>query len=166
MAQGIHVTVAAIIERAGQFLLVEEESDGRTVLNQPAGHLERDESLIDAVIRETLEETGHRFEPHALVGFYLWKSESAGVTFLRVTFCGTAVPPAKSTRLDDGIVGFHWLTADEIRRRAHQLRSPMVLRGIDDYLAGIRYPLACLTYIPSTISDITDTPLDASSSRN
>lgn len=164
MAQGIHVTVAAVIERAGEFLLVEEQSDGRTVLNQPAGHLERDESLIDAVIRETLEETGHRFDPQALVGFYLWKSESAGITFLRVTFCGTAMPPAKPTTLDDGIVGFHWLTADAIRRRAHELRSPMVLRGIDDYLTGIRYPLACLTHIPSEIIEIPNTPLDASSS--
>ena len=154
MAHAIHVTVAAVIERAGEFLLVEELCDGRTVLNQPAGHLERDESLLHAVIRETLEETGHRFEPHALVGIYLWKSETAGVTFLRVTLCGTAAAPAKPTELDDGIVGLHWLTADAIRGRAHELRSPMVLRGIDDYLAGVRYPLACLTYLVPEMRDI------------
>jgi 8-oxo-dGTP pyrophosphatase MutT (NUDIX family) len=166
MANGIDVTVAAVIERDGQFLLVEEHCGGRSVLNQPAGHLEHDESLLEAVVRETLEETGHRFEPHALVGIYLWKSEPAGVTFLRVTFCGTAVPPAKPARLDDGIVGFHWLTADAIRRRAHELRSPMVLRGIDDYRAGIRYPLACLTHLPPEIRDMPNFSLDAATSRN
>jgi 8-oxo-dGTP pyrophosphatase MutT (NUDIX family) len=144
---GIDVTVAAIVEREGRFLLVEELSAGKAVLNQPAGHLESGESLPAAVVREMLEETGHSFTPRHVVGIYLWRSEEAQTTFLRVAFCGDAHAPAKPAHLDDGILGFHWLTADAIRRREQQLRSPMVLRCLDDYLAGTRYPLECLTHL-------------------
>jgi 8-oxo-dGTP pyrophosphatase MutT (NUDIX family) len=147
MAPGIDVTVAAIIERDGRFLLVEERAGGNLVLNQPAGHLEHGESLLAAVVRETLEETGHRFTPSHVVGFYLWRSEQAATTYLRVAFCGAAEPPRQPVPLDDGIVAAHWLSHAQILSRAHQLRSPMVLRGLDDYLAGRRYPLDCLTYI-------------------
>ena len=147
MAQGIDVTVAAVIERDGRFLVVEEVVSGRAVLNQPAGHLEPNESLIEAAIRETLEETGHAFEPRNVVGIYQWHSEEAGTTFLRVAFCGPADAPSKPARLDDGIIGFHWLTASDLRRRTRQLRSPMVLRCLDDYVAGIRYPLDCVTHL-------------------
>jgi 8-oxo-dGTP pyrophosphatase MutT (NUDIX family) len=147
MTQGIDVTVAAIIERDSQFLLVEELVGGQVVLNQPAGHLEAGESLLDAVVRETLEETGHHFEPSHLVGVYLWQGERTSTTLLRVAFCGGARAPAKPARLDDGILGFHWLGVSEARRRERHLRSPMVLRGMDDYLAGIRYPLDCLTHL-------------------
>jgi 8-oxo-dGTP pyrophosphatase MutT (NUDIX family) len=147
MTRGIDVTVAAIIERDGKFLMVEERSGGTLVLNQPAGHLEQGESLVAAVVREALEETGHRFEPEHVVGFYLWRSPDANTTYLRVAFCGQAEPSADVAALDEGIVAVHWLTRAQLERRAAQLRSPMVLRCIEDYLFGRRYPLDCLTYL-------------------
>jgi 8-oxo-dGTP pyrophosphatase MutT (NUDIX family) len=116
------------------------------VLNQPAGHLEHDESLLAAVARETLEETGHRFTPTAVVGLYLWRA-ATGTTFLRVAFCGNAEPPSGPTTLDDGIVGLHWLSREQMVKRGAQLRSPTVLRCVDDYLAAHRYSLDCLTYL-------------------
>jgi 8-oxo-dGTP pyrophosphatase MutT (NUDIX family) len=147
MAQDIDVTVAAVVEREGRFLLVEERVAGNLVLNQPAGHLEQRESLLAAVARETFEETGYRFTPTALVGFYLWRSEAAGTTYFRVAFCGTAEPPVGPVSLDEGIVGALWLSRNQILSRSAQLRSPMVLRCLDDYLAGHRYPLDCLSYV-------------------
>ena len=147
MNRGIDVTVAAIIERAGKFLMVEERAGAHLVLNQPAGHLEQGESLLAAVVREALEETGHRFEPEDVVGFYLWHSKDADTTYLRVAFCGAVEPSADVAVLDEGIVALHWLTRAELARRAHRLRSPMVLRCIDDYLVGQRYPLDCLAYL-------------------
>ena len=134
MTRGIDVTVAAIIERDGKFLMVEERAGDRLVLNQPAGHLEQGESLLAAVVRETLEETGHRFEAEHVVGFYLWRSEDADTTYLRIAFCGDVEPTADVAALDDGIVAVHWLSRTQLLRRAHQLRSPMVLRCLDDYL--------------------------------
>ena len=149
MTRGIDVTVAAIIERDGKFLMVEERAGGNVVLNQPAGHLEQGESLLAAAAREALEETGHRFDPEHVVGFYLWRSEDADTTYLRIAFCGEAEPSADvaAASLDDGIIAVHWLTRAQLVRRSHQLRSPMVLRCLDDYLAGQRYPLDCLTYL-------------------
>jgi 8-oxo-dGTP pyrophosphatase MutT (NUDIX family) len=149
MAQDIDITVAAIIEHDGQFLLVEERVGGNLVLNQPAGHLEQGESLLAAVAREALEETGHRFTPTSLVGCYLWRSEAAGTTYFRVAFCGRAEPPDGPVELDDGIVGVHWLSRSQICSRSEELRSPMVLRCLDDYLAGRRYSLDSLTYLAS-----------------
>jgi 8-oxo-dGTP pyrophosphatase MutT (NUDIX family) len=146
MTRGIDVTVAAIIERSGKFLVVEERAAGGLVLNQPAGHLEQGESLLTAVVRETLEEAGHRFEPEHVVGFYLWRSMDADTTYLRVAFSGSVEPSADVAALDDGIVAVHWLSRMQIVQRASQLRSPMVLRCIDDYFSGQRYPLDCLTY--------------------
>jgi 8-oxo-dGTP pyrophosphatase MutT (NUDIX family) len=146
MAHDIDVTVAAVIERDGHFLLVEEKCAGRLVLNQPAGHLEHGESLLAAVTREALEETGYRFIPTDVVGFYLWRAES-GTTFLRVAFCGTAEAPAGPVTLDEGIVAVHWLPRDQILKRRAQLRSPTVLRCLDDYLAGRRHSLDCLVYL-------------------
>jgi 8-oxo-dGTP pyrophosphatase MutT (NUDIX family) len=157
MTRGIDVTVAAIIERAGRFLMVEERSGTNLVLNQPAGHLEQGESLLAAVVRETLEETGHRFDPEHVVGFYLWHSLEAETTYLRVAFCGDAEPSADVAALDDEIVAVHWLTRPQLATRARQLRSPMVLRCLDDYLAGRRYPLDCLTYLESKPIDIDET---------
>lgn len=149
MANDIDVTVAAIIEREGRFLLVEERCAGRLVLNQPAGHLEQGESLLAAVTREAREETGHHFTPRDVVGLYLWRADN-GTTFLRVAFCGEAEPPQGTPKLDDGIVAYHWLSREQILKRSAQLRSPTVLRCLDDYLAGRRYPLECLTYLEPT----------------
>jgi 8-oxo-dGTP pyrophosphatase MutT (NUDIX family) len=157
MTRGIDVTVAAIIERSGRFLMVEERAGTSLVLNQPAGHLEQGESLLAAVAREALEETGHRFEPEHVVGFYLWHSEGADTTYLRVAFCGEVEPSADVAALDEGIVALHWLSRAQLATRAHQLRSPMVLRCIDDYLAGRRYPLECLAYLESNPINIDDT---------
>lgn len=147
MSQHIDITVAAVIENDGRFLLVEETVGGQLVLNQPAGHLETGESLAAAAVRETLEETGYRFTPREVVGIYLWRSEDSGSTFLRVAFCGSATPPSETPRLDDGIVGVHWLTRGQLLSRASQLRSPMVLRCIEDFHAGTRFPLSCLTHL-------------------
>jgi len=153
MPRSIDVTVAAVIERDERFLLVEERACGQVVFNQPAGHLEPDESLLEAVVRETLEETGYRFEPHHLVGIYLWKNEATGASFLRVTFTGAAAPPAGAPTLDDGIIAVHWLTRNQLLGMRHQLRSPMVLRSIDDYRAGLRYPLDCLQTLDAVAAE-------------
>jgi 8-oxo-dGTP pyrophosphatase MutT (NUDIX family) len=150
MAQGIDVTVAAIVEREERFLMVEERVAGRVVLNQPAGHLEPGESLLAAVVRETLEETGYRFEPTSLVGIYLWQSDET-TSFLRVVFSGAAQAPSAAPRLDDGIVDVHWLTHGELAGREHELRSPMVMLCLNDFLAGTRYPLECIKHLEPTI---------------
>ena len=138
------VTVAAVIEWGGRFLLVEERSDGRLVLNQPAGHLDPGESLAAACAREVMEETAHRFEPAALVGIYRWHYAAQDVTFLRFCFCGTVLGEEKRP-LDKEIVRLHWLTAAEIRERAAQHRSPLVQKCVDGYLAGRRFPLEVLS---------------------
>ena len=138
------VTVASVIERHGRFLMVEERVGGRRVLNQPAGHLEAGESLVDAAVRETLEETACRFAPTAIVGLYLWHGADGRPTFLRVAFAGEAGDPETGRRLDPDILGCHWLTRDELIARPQSLRSPLVLRCIDDYLAGHRHPLSLL----------------------
>jgi 8-oxo-dGTP pyrophosphatase MutT (NUDIX family) len=143
----IDVTVAALIEQRGRFLLVEELVDGERVLNQPAGHLEPGESLLDAAVREVAEETGHTFVPEAVVGVYLWQSGAGGRSFLRVCFTGTAAAPRAEVVLDHGIVGVHWLTREELANPPRTLRSPMVLRCIDDLRGGARFPLSCLRYI-------------------
>lgn len=142
-----HITVAAIAERERRFLLVEEQVRGRLVVNNPAGHLEEAESFIDAVRRETLEETGWEFEPDAITGIYLWTNTEIQTTFLRIAFCGRCTHQHSNWPLDHGIVGARWLTRAELDNHAINLRSPLVTRCIDDYLSGRRYPLdllACL----------------------
>jgi 8-oxo-dGTP pyrophosphatase MutT (NUDIX family) len=146
MAFDIHVTAAAIIESDGRFLLVEERVDGRLVLNQPAGHLDPGESLPAAAARETLEETGYAFEPEHLVGIYHWQNE-ADATFVRFTFCGAHTAPTGPVRLDEGIVAVHWLTRAQMLARERELRSPMVLSCVDDYLAGVRHSLDVVRYL-------------------
>lgn len=136
----IDVTVAAIVERGQRFLMIEEHASGQIVFNQPAGHLEPGESLLDAVVRETREETGLEFTPQQLLGIYLWRTERQRKTFLRVAFCGSAEDPTTKPELDPVIVATHWLTRAEIGEQA--LRSPLVLRCLDDYRAGVRFPLA------------------------
>jgi 8-oxo-dGTP pyrophosphatase MutT (NUDIX family) len=143
-AQNVDITVAALIESDGRYLLVEERAGGRVVFNQPAGHLEPGESLTEAVIRETLEETGFRFEPTAVLGLYQWCSDAEELTFLRVAFCGLASAPIGKPVLDDVIIATHWLSRNQILARESRLRSPMVLSCIDDHAAGKQFPLSCL----------------------
>ena len=142
------VTVAVIAEQRGRFLMVEEHADGRIRFNQPAGHLEDRESLVDAVVRECLEETAWHFEPQALVGIYRWRNPASGATFLRATFTGRCVEHDLGRPLDTEIIAAHWLSADDIRAHADRLRSPLVLQSMDDYLAGKRYPLDILVDLP------------------
>lgn len=141
-----NVTVAAVLEREGRFLLVEEVCDDGLRYNQPAGHLECRESLIDAVVRETLEETAYHFAPNYLLGVYNWRHEAKDVTYLRFAFGGEIVGHDAARRLDDGIVAARWLTLDEIRASVARHRSPLILRCVEDYLAGKRYPLDILTH--------------------
>ena len=144
-----HATVAAIIEREGKFLMVEELINGQHLFNQPAGHLDPDESLLDAVIRETREETAWHFVAEAVTGIYLWKHPDNGETFLRIAFCGQCSDHDPEQSLDDGILQAVWLTRDEIVQQKQQLRSPMVINCIEDYIAGRRYPLDVLHTIIS-----------------
>ncbi len=142
------LTVAAVIERGGQFLLVEEEDEGRMLFNQPAGHLEQYESLVEGCRREVLEESAWHFQPRALVGIYRWrKPDSAtgdGVTYVRVAFCGDLGGHEPGRKLDTGIVRAVWLDPEEIRGLRERLRSPLVLRCMEDYLAGRRFALDAL----------------------
>lgn len=142
------VTVAAVIERGGKFLLVEEEDEGRMLFNQPAGHLEQYESLAEGCRREVLEESAWHFEPRALVGIYRWrKPDSAfgdGVTYVRFAFCGDLGEHEPARKLDTGIVRALWLDPEEIRLLRERHRSPLVLRCMEDYLAGRRFPLDAL----------------------
>ena len=148
------VTVAAIIERDGRFLLVEETTSDGVCLNQPAGHLEPDESLLQAVVRETLEETAHDFKPAALVGTYLSRYVSArlseSVTYLRFAFCGE-LGAVHDQPLDHGILRTLWMSADEIRASQARHRSPLVLQCVEDYLAGARAPLSLMKIHPSAL---------------
>ena len=140
------VTVAAVIEQDGRFLLVEERTPEGLVLNQPAGHLDPGESLVEAVVREVLEETACRFTPSALLGVYMSRfirsARGEDVTYLRFAFCGTVSAPEPGRALDAGIVRTVWLTPAEIRAAAPRHRSPALQRNVDDWLAGVRHPLA------------------------
>jgi 8-oxo-dGTP pyrophosphatase MutT (NUDIX family) len=138
------VTVAAVIEQAGKFLVVEEVYDGRRVINQPAGHLDPGESLIGACAREVMEETAHHFEPTALVGIYRWYYAPRDITFLRFAFTGELHGVEAGRALDKEIIAAHWMSRDELVARSAELRTPLVLQCLDDYLAGRRYPLELL----------------------
>ena len=135
------VTVAAVIERDGRFLFVEELQDGRRVLNQPAGHLDPGESIAAACAREVMEETAHRFEPTALVGIYRWYYAPADVTFVRFCFSGSVFEFDSSRKLDKEIVALHWLTPEELKRESAMHRSPLVQQCVDDHVAGRRFSL-------------------------
>ena len=136
-----HATVASIIERDGRFLMVKEDSEGHIVSNQPAGHLEPNESLINAAIRETKEETAWDFEPRSVVGIYRWVHPDGERTYLRVAFAGECTNHDLNQPLDEGIIEAVWLSREELVSLGDQLRSPLVLSCIDDYLAGKRYSL-------------------------
>ena len=143
-----HVTVAAIIKQDGKFLVVEEIVDGETVINNPAGHLEDGESLVEAIKREVLEETGREFDPEDIVGVYLWRHPEVNASILRVAFQGHVGEQDPGRKLDPEIVQTLWLSADELRGREAEHRSPLIMRGVNDFLAGHRYSLALLDYLP------------------
>jgi ADP-ribose pyrophosphatase YjhB (NUDIX family) len=141
-----NVTVAAVIERDGKFLLVEEETSQGACFNQPAGHLEAGESLLAAVAREALEESAFHFVPHHLLGIYRWHSTESDTTYLRFAFSGAITGHDPDRLLDTGILQAVWLTPDEIRTTQARHRSPLVLHCMEDYLAGKRYPLELLVH--------------------
>jgi 8-oxo-dGTP pyrophosphatase MutT (NUDIX family) len=138
-----NVTVAAVIERKGRFLVVEEQAADGLRLNTPAGHLDPGESPAEGCARETLEETAHHFTPTALVGIYMvrQRGEEEDVTYMRFAFAGTLGAFQKDRALDEGIVRTLWMTADELRASRARHRSPLLMQCVDDYLAGQRHPL-------------------------
>lgn len=150
------VTVAAIIERDGRYLLVEEHTPEGLRLNNPAGHLDPGEGPVEACAREALEETAHPFTPTHLVGLYLsrFRRPSTGedITYLRFAFTGTLGNGVPGLVLDDGIVRTLWLTPDEIRASRDRHRSPLVLQCMEDHLAGQRYPLDLIHTDPSVLA--------------
>jgi 8-oxo-dGTP pyrophosphatase MutT (NUDIX family) len=141
-----HVTVATVVPKDGRFLLVEENVRGHLVLNQPAGHLDPDESLHAAAVRETLEETGWDVTLTCLLGVQQWRSPS-GRQFVRFSFGAQATRHHPSRALDDGILRTLWLSRDEIEAAQPRLRSPMVLASVDDWLTGRRLPLDAIRYL-------------------
>jgi 8-oxo-dGTP pyrophosphatase MutT (NUDIX family) len=138
------VTVAAVAEHEGRFLLVEEHTERGLLFNQPAGHLEADESIVAAVVRETIEETGWEFIPEHLIGVYRWQPSGSAVTYVRFAFSGRLGTHHADRALDTGIVRAVWLSPEEIRAGRDRHRSPLVVRCMEDYLAGIRAPLDLL----------------------
>lgn len=142
-----HATVAAIVEDQGKFLLVEETTDRGNRFNQPAGHLEDNETLIEAVIRETLEETAYTFKPESLLGIYHWKHEHNDTTYLRFAYIGSVSNHQPNLALDDGIIRAVWMSVDEIRSKHALMRSPQVLTCIEDYLNGRQFPLTAITHL-------------------
>ncbi len=141
-----NVTVAAVIERDGRFLLVEEETPDGLRFNQPAGHLDEGESIVAACSRETLEETAWHFLPEALVGIYQWPRPQGDITYLRFAFCGQLGAHEESRPLDHGIVRAVWLTPTQIEACRERHRSPLILQCITDFLAGRRYPLELIRH--------------------
>jgi ADP-ribose pyrophosphatase YjhB (NUDIX family) len=141
-----HVTVAAIAERDGRFLLIEEETERGALYNQPAGHLEAGESLLNAVIRETLEESAHHFTPRALLGVYHYHHSPNDTTYMRFAFIGDVTGHEPERALDSGIIRAAWMTAAEIRASHARHRTPLVMQCVDDFLAGRRYPLQLITH--------------------
>jgi 8-oxo-dGTP pyrophosphatase MutT (NUDIX family) len=140
------VTVAALIERNGRFLVVEEETSSGLRFNQPAGHLDEGESLVAACVREALEETGCYVTPEALVGIYQWTVPAGDITYLRFAFACRLDAFDADHPLDTGIIAAHWLTLDELRANQVRHRSPLVLQCVEDWLSGRRLPLDVLKY--------------------
>lgn len=153
------VTVAALIEHEGRFLLVEEQTPEGLRLNNPAGHLDPGESPVHACAREALEETTHQFTPTALVGVYLSRFQrparpghaAEDITYLRFAFCGQWGDVVPGRQLDHGIVRTVWMTPQEIRDSANRHRSPLVVRCMEDHLRGQRYPLELIYTDPTVL---------------
>ena len=139
-----HVTVAAVAERAGSFLLIEEETERGALYNQPAGHLEQGETLLAAVVRETMEESTHHFAPRALLGIYHYYHGPNATTYMRFAFIGDNTGHDATRALDTGILRALWMTPAEIRASQARHRTPLVLQCVEDYLAGRRFPMALL----------------------
>jgi 8-oxo-dGTP pyrophosphatase MutT (NUDIX family) len=151
------LTVATIVERDGRFLIVEERIATALVFNQPAGHVEDGESIVEAAIRETLEETAWCFRPTHLVGTYLWRNPDNGKSTLRFALAGDVEAHDPSRRLDRGILRTHWFSRAELSAAPARLRSPLVLRCIDDHLAGHRHALSVMQFIdPTKLPDAAD----------
>lgn len=144
-----NVTVAAVIEQGGKFLMVEEETGEGIRFNQPAGHWEADETLAQGAVREALEETAYHFIPEWLLGVYRWRHPHKDVTYLRFAFVGSVHGHEPQRQLDSGILRAVWLSQEEIRATAESHRSPLVLQCMEDYLAGARYPLELVTHFSS-----------------
>ena len=142
------VTVATVVVRDGRLLVVEEEAQGLRVLNQPAGHLEPNESLVEAALRETLEETGWEVRLTAFIGAYQWRAAETGRHYLRHAFAAEPVHHHVERPLDAGIVRALWMTPAELQAEHHRHRSPLVWRTASDFLAGRRFPLDLLTHLP------------------
>ncbi|HRP76011.1 MAG TPA: NUDIX hydrolase [Rhodocyclaceae bacterium] len=142
-----NVTVAAVVERCGRFLLVEEQTEEGLQLNQPAGHLEPGESLVDAVIRETLEETAHHFIPDSVVGVYQWLRPQGDITYLRFAFGGKVGEAVNGIVLDTGIERSLWMSLEELRACRDRHRSPLVLKCAEDWVAGHRFGLEMLCHV-------------------
>jgi 8-oxo-dGTP pyrophosphatase MutT (NUDIX family) len=148
-----NVTVAAIIERDGRYLLIEEHTQEGLRLNNPAGHLDPGESPAQGCARETLEETAHTFTPTALVGVYLSRfqrpAQGEDITYIRLAFCGELGDLQPHLKLDEGIVRTLWMSPEEVRASANRHRSPLVLRCIEDHLAGQRFALTVIHTDPA-----------------
>lgn len=138
------LTVAAVVERDGRYLFVEEETHAGLRLNQPAGHVEAGESIAAAAVRETVEESGWEVDPVALLGVYHWEASDRGASFVRFTFAATACSHDPGRPLDTGIVRALWLTYEEAAAHVARHRSPLVLRSLDDYRRGVRWPLGVI----------------------
>ena len=141
-----HVTVAVVVERQGRFLFVEEQTEDGIRINQPAGHLEADESIVEGAVREALEETAHEVVPEALVGIYRWAKPDTDVVYLRFAFAARSIAHHPDRPLDRGILRAIWLTPDELRAEHARHRSPLVMQCVEDHLAGRRYPLDLLVH--------------------
>lgn len=141
-----HVTVATIVEKNQKFLMVEEDLHGKKLLNQPAGHLDQGETLVQAAIRETQEESGWLVEIQYLIEFAQWTSPNSDTHFLRACFAGTAIQHFPEQKLDEGIIRALWMTRDEVKDNLDRLRSPLVLHHIDHYIAGKKYDLDFFSY--------------------
>lgn len=142
------VTVATVVVRDGRLLCVEEHADGKLVLNQPAGHLEPGESLLDAALRETREETGWNVRITHVIGFYQWQAVETGKHYLRVAFAAEPLEEIPNAQLDDGIVRALWLSPQELQAQAPRHRSPLVWKVVADYLGGSRHPLSLVQQLP------------------
>ena len=132
------LTVSAVVERDGRFLIVEERASGVVVMNHPGGHIEAGESPEQAVVREALEETGCQVTAGELLGVYLWIHPQTRQQYLRIAYVGNYIAHDDTRKLDDGVYAVHWFSPADLQRRMERLRSPMVMRCVEDYLAGQR----------------------------